>query len=170
MAQELLTLPEHLSFSGIRVTRSLVLCVFFRSLFVLFLLAIVLSVLLRYMVSGCPLVSSNSSYNHTRVRNVKYVTYVFWVFFLRSMPYGQCYLCYPFLNIRSFSLTIIFMTECSPTPYHFICCLVVNSLWYAYIICCVEVFYHACLLCTRKVEYVQCNIYFVDHRNIYLGC
>jgi hypothetical protein len=45
---------EHLSspafFSGVRVTRSLVLydCVFCRSLFVLFLLAIVLSVLLRY--------------------------------------------------------------------------------------------------------------------------
>ena len=81
VAQELLTLPEHLSFSGIRVTRSLVLCVFFGSLFVLFLLAIVLSVLLRYTDSGCPLVSSSSSYNHTRVRNVKYVTYVFWVFF-----------------------------------------------------------------------------------------
>ena len=52
--QELLTLPEHLSshpvFSGIRVTWSLVLiCMFCRSLFVLFLLAIVLSVLLlRY--------------------------------------------------------------------------------------------------------------------------
>ena len=50
----LLTLPEHLSsplgFSGVRVTRSLVLCVMFcRSLFVFlffFLLAIVLSVLL----------------------------------------------------------------------------------------------------------------------------
>jgi hypothetical protein len=50
--QELLTLPEHLSsppvFSGVRITRSLV-CPF-----VLFLLAIVLSVLLRYTVSDCP--------------------------------------------------------------------------------------------------------------------
>jgi hypothetical protein len=52
--QELLTLPEHLRlppvFSGVRVTRSLVLFVCFvdRSLsFVLFLLTIVLSVLLR---------------------------------------------------------------------------------------------------------------------------
>jgi hypothetical protein len=48
--QELLTLPEHLNsppvFSGVRVTRSLVLyAVFCRLLFVLFLLAIVLSVL-----------------------------------------------------------------------------------------------------------------------------
>jgi len=58
--QELLTLPEHLSsppvFTGVRVTRSLVLYVFCRSLFVLlyfFLLAIVLSVLLRYTDSGC---------------------------------------------------------------------------------------------------------------------
>ena len=53
--QELLTLPEYLSsspvFSGVRVTRSLVLYVFFvdRCLsFVIFLLAIVLSILLRY--------------------------------------------------------------------------------------------------------------------------
>ena len=59
--QELLTLPEHLSsppvFIGVRVTRSLVLYVFCRSLFVplyLFLLAIVLSVLLRYTDSDFP--------------------------------------------------------------------------------------------------------------------
>ena len=47
--QELLTLPEHVIsppvFRGVRVTRFAVLCVM---LFVLFLLAIVLSVLLRY--------------------------------------------------------------------------------------------------------------------------
>jgi len=52
LCYELPTLPEHLSspsvFSGVRVTRSLVLCVMFcRSLFVL--LVIVLSVLLRFM-------------------------------------------------------------------------------------------------------------------------
>jgi hypothetical protein len=43
-------------FSGVRVTRSLVLydCVFCRSLFVLFLLAIMLSVLLRYTDSDYP--------------------------------------------------------------------------------------------------------------------
>ena len=51
--QELPTLPEHLScapfFSGVPVTRSFILCVMFcRSLFVLFLLAIMLSVLLRF--------------------------------------------------------------------------------------------------------------------------
>ena len=51
--QEIPTLPEHpstpLVFSGVRVTRSLVLCVMFcRSLFVLFLLAIVLSAFLRF--------------------------------------------------------------------------------------------------------------------------
>jgi hypothetical protein len=49
--QELLTLQEHLScspslFSGVRVTRSLVVCPF-----VLFLLTIVMSVLLRFMDS-----------------------------------------------------------------------------------------------------------------------
>jgi hypothetical protein len=61
MEQELFTLPEHMSsppvFSGVRVTRSLVLYVCFvdRCLsFVLFLLAIVLSVILRYTVSDCP--------------------------------------------------------------------------------------------------------------------
>ena len=59
--QELNTLPEHLSsppvFSGIRVTRSLVLYICFvdRCLsFVLFLLAIVLSVLLQYTDSDSP--------------------------------------------------------------------------------------------------------------------
>ena len=54
--QELLTLPEHLRsprlFCGVRVARSLVFCVmFFGSLFVLFHLAMVLSVL-RFMASG----------------------------------------------------------------------------------------------------------------------
>ena len=44
--QELLTLPEHPNSPPVRVTQSLVLCVMIcRSLFVLFLLAIVLSVL-----------------------------------------------------------------------------------------------------------------------------
>jgi hypothetical protein len=49
-------------FSGARVARSLVLCVvgFFLSLFVRFLLTIVLSVDLRILIT--PLVSSNSSY------------------------------------------------------------------------------------------------------------
>ena len=57
--QELLTLPENLSsppvFSGVCVTRSLVLCVCIvdRS-FVLFILAIVLSVLLRFTDSDYP--------------------------------------------------------------------------------------------------------------------
>jgi hypothetical protein len=57
--QKLLTLPEHLNsplvFSGVRVTRSLVLYVCFvdRCLsFCIFLLAIVLSVLLRYTDSA----------------------------------------------------------------------------------------------------------------------
>ena len=59
--QELPTLPEHMRspsvFSGVRVTRSLVLCVclqIFVCPFVLFLLAIVLSVLLRCTDSDYP--------------------------------------------------------------------------------------------------------------------
>ena len=63
MEQELLTLTEHLSspplFTGVRVTRSLVLYVCFadRCLsFCTFLVAIVLSVLLRYTDSDCPFV------------------------------------------------------------------------------------------------------------------
>ena len=60
--QELLTLSEHMSsssiFSGVRVAQSLVFCVVFcRSLFcsfVIFLLAIVLSVLLRFTASVYP--------------------------------------------------------------------------------------------------------------------
>ena len=52
--QELLTIPEHLRsppvFSGIHVARSLVFCVMFcRSLFIIFLLAVMLAVLLRFM-------------------------------------------------------------------------------------------------------------------------
>jgi len=47
--KEVLTLPEHLSlpmiFSGVRVTRSFYFSMFYRSLFVLFLLAIMLSIL-----------------------------------------------------------------------------------------------------------------------------
>ena len=56
--QELPTVPEHLEFtpvfSGVRVTRSLVLCVCFTDRylsFITFSLAIVLSVLLRYTAS-----------------------------------------------------------------------------------------------------------------------
>jgi hypothetical protein len=65
--QELLTLLKHLSslpvFSGVRVTRSLVLCVVFcRSLFVPLSLIFLLSVLLRFMDSDyLPLVSLSSS-------------------------------------------------------------------------------------------------------------
>ena len=56
MEQELLTLPEHLSslsvFSGLLVARSLVFCVVFCiSLFVLFVLAIVLSVSFEFTAS-----------------------------------------------------------------------------------------------------------------------
>jgi hypothetical protein len=59
--QELLTLPEHMSsppfFSGVRVTRSLALCVCFVDRcfpFCTFRLAIVMSVLLRYTDSDYP--------------------------------------------------------------------------------------------------------------------
>ena len=56
--QEQLTIPEHLSslpvFSGVRVTRSVVSCVCFVHRFVLFLLTIILSVLLRFRDSDCP--------------------------------------------------------------------------------------------------------------------
>ena len=61
MEQELPTLPEHLTsspvLSGVRVIRSLVLCMFLEIVvfpFVLFLLAIVLYVLLRYTDSDYP--------------------------------------------------------------------------------------------------------------------
>ena len=68
LEQELLTLLEHLSsspvFSGVCFTRSLVLYVCFvdRLSFVLFLMAIVLSVLLQLQILITSLVSSNSSY------------------------------------------------------------------------------------------------------------
>ena len=62
--QEQLSLPENLSsspvFNGVRITRSLALSVCFVCPFVLFLLAIVLSVVLRYTDSDYAL-SSNSS-------------------------------------------------------------------------------------------------------------
>jgi hypothetical protein len=71
--KELLTLPEHLSsflvFVEVRVVRSLVFCVVFcRPLFVLFLLAIAVSVLLFTASDYCtPLVSSNFSYEYSHV-------------------------------------------------------------------------------------------------------
>ena len=72
MEEELLTLPEYPSsppgFSGVRATRSLVLCVCFVDVvcpFVLFLSVIALSVLLRYTILITPLVSSSSSSNST---------------------------------------------------------------------------------------------------------
>jgi len=81
--QELPTLPEHLSspsvFSGVHVTRSLVLCVMFcRSLFVL--LAILLSVL-RFTDSNYPLISSNSSWisSHLLVYTNNRYLQMFWV-------------------------------------------------------------------------------------------
>jgi hypothetical protein len=75
LEQELLTIPKHLSsppgFSGVRVSRSIVFWVLScRSLFVLLLLVIVLSVLLWFMDSDyLPLVSSNSSYIEQRTNN-----------------------------------------------------------------------------------------------------
>jgi len=56
--QWLLSLPEHLSsplvFGGVRVTLSLILCVCFEDYCLFFLLAIMLSVLLRYTDSDYP--------------------------------------------------------------------------------------------------------------------
>jgi len=68
--EELLSLPEHMNshpvFSGVCVARSLVFCAMLcRSLFVLFHLAIVLYVLLRFTLLITPLVSSNFSYTNT---------------------------------------------------------------------------------------------------------
>ena len=68
--QELLTFPDHMSssqvFSGVRVARSLVLCVMFcRSLFVLLSLFFCLLCFLSFLdlwILITPLVSSNSSY------------------------------------------------------------------------------------------------------------
>jgi hypothetical protein len=63
--QELLTLPEHLSFRGVRVTRSLVFCVmFWRSLFVLLSFYFWPLCCLSFFdlrILSTPFVSSNSS-------------------------------------------------------------------------------------------------------------
>ena len=77
--QELLTLPEHMSsppvFSGVRVTRSLVLYVCFVVVcpFVLFLLAIVLSVLFRYTDSDCPFGIFKLSLHSSQTKTVEHV-------------------------------------------------------------------------------------------------
>ena len=65
--------PEFIpGFSGVRVAQSLVFCVMYcRSLFVLFLLAIVLSVLFFYLrLLITPLISSNFFFNHGIVPRV----------------------------------------------------------------------------------------------------
>jgi hypothetical protein len=62
--------------SGVRVARSLVLCVvFFRSLFVLFLLTIVLSVLLQFTASECPMWCLQTF--RTRVSGLSILNYPF---------------------------------------------------------------------------------------------
>jgi hypothetical protein len=90
--QELPTLPDHLTsplvFSGVLLTWSLVLCVMFcRSLFVLFLLAIVLSVLLWFTDSDyLPLVS----FGHCIVCSS--LIYRFWLP-PPLVSFGHCVVC-----------------------------------------------------------------------------
>ena len=87
MEHELLTLPEHVSsptvLSGVRVTRSLILCVCFvdRCLsFVIFRLAIVLSVLPRYAVYDYPFVILKLLFNY--VSKEKTTVYGFQIFLI----------------------------------------------------------------------------------------
>ena len=61
-------------FSGVRVNRSLVLCVCFVDPFVLFLLAIVLSVLLRFTDSYYPLGFFKLFLNMKKHSKIKYIT------------------------------------------------------------------------------------------------
>ena len=73
MEQELLTLPEHMNaprvFGGVRVARSLVLCVVDRCLsFCYFFLAIVFSVLFRFAASDYPFVSLKMKLTLTKPR------------------------------------------------------------------------------------------------------
>jgi hypothetical protein len=84
LEQDLLTLPKHMSlppvFTGVRVTRSLVLYVCFldRCLsFCTLYLAIVLSVLLRYTDSDCPFGIFKSSLGYVGLcqKNI----YYFWI-------------------------------------------------------------------------------------------
>jgi hypothetical protein len=84
--------PEFIPvFSGVRVARSLILCVMFcRSLFVLFLLVIVLSVL-WFTDSDYPLVSSNYMY----------------VYFLRYYN-SKCISIYRGHHFRGFSDNVVF--------------------------------------------------------------
>ena len=94
MEEELPTLPQHTSsspdFSGVRVTRSLVFCVMFcRSLFVLFPLAIELSVLLRFTDSDyLPLVSSNSC--KLSILNRRNLLFQFWAYSNKTFEFLFC--------------------------------------------------------------------------------
>ena len=75
--QYYVTIHQRPVFSGVRVIRSFVLCVCFvvRCLsFCYFSLAIVLSVLPRYMDSDYPLVSSNSSYKRIKYNRMLHAT------------------------------------------------------------------------------------------------
>ena len=93
--QELLILPEHLSsspvFSSVRVPRSLVFCVcFVDRCFVLFLLAIVLSVLLRFTDYDYPFGIIKLFINETNVIHNMYVIYVMIAQDLDSQNIRQC--------------------------------------------------------------------------------
>jgi hypothetical protein len=94
MEQELYTLPEHMSsppvFSGVRVTRSLVLWECFADHccpFVLFLLAIVLSVLRRYTdsddtVIGGELMCSGRVYSSCSISDTRRVNLILFSSFI----------------------------------------------------------------------------------------
>jgi hypothetical protein len=68
--QELATIPEHPGFGVVRVTRSLALCMFCRSLFVLlsfFSRTLFCLTFFDFRTLITPLVSSNSSNVHCRI-------------------------------------------------------------------------------------------------------
>jgi hypothetical protein len=114
---ELPTLPEHMSspsfFSGVRVTRSLVLCVCFvdRCLsFCTFSFTVVFSVLLRYTDSDyLPLVSLNSSCDNLIfmfcvILNSNMTSFFRFVNKRASYPFGIISLIHAPVNVTDFSI------------------------------------------------------------------
>ena len=141
--EELPTLPEHLSsppvFSGVRVTRSLLLCVLFsRSLFVLFLLTIMLCVLLRFTDSAYPFgifklfLEPNLAAMFIGLSSKKF-DYHFGIFklFLLSL----CESCHT-NELISFHVVYIFCTTLGLSDgamllyWHIHCCICIFFCWY----------------------------------------
>jgi hypothetical protein len=108
-------------FSGVRVTRSLVLCVMFVDhclSFCIFILAIVLSVLLRLTDSDYPLVSSNSSYSELYVQCTVFLFQILEIMVFSSSFFPWPWYIITLLHVWGGSLSVCWIPLSSSNSVH----------------------------------------------------